>query len=448
MSAASLRLDQAPPFSVPLRFFLTAPWFPLLAAALLAWHGPAALASRWSPALLAITHLFTLGFLAMVMLGALMQLLPVLAGSPVLRPRWVGGLVHALLTLGTLSLSFGFLGAPTVLLRVALLLLGAGFAIFLAATGLSLARANSDNPAVHPMRLALLGLALTVALGIALGLRLSGNATGVAGDAWTGVHLGWGLIGWVGMLVMGVAYQVVPMFQLTPAYPAWLRRGLPWFMFAVLLAWSLSTTLAAQGAFFASAANLLAIFLGLGLAAFAVATLWLQHRRRRRLPDVTLYFWRLAMLSLLACVILAMLASTGFGNGPRIELLLGAWTIVGFASSAIHGMLYKIVPFLAWLHLHETHRIRYALPNMKQILPDARTLPHLWIHGITLLLISVAILHPGFWVYPAAASIALSYTWLGWNLYSAYARFRRVVKTASASSNTSTGGPGVPPSAW
>jgi len=426
VSAASLRLDQAPPFSVPLRFFLTAPLFPLLAAGVLAWYGPAALASRWTPATLAITHLFTLGFLAMVMLGALMQLLPTLAGSAVIRPTRVGAVVHALLTLGTLGLSFGFLGAQAMLLRSALVLLGSGFAIFLAAAGLSLARANSDNPAVNPMRLALLGLAFAVALGIVLGLRLSGDAAGVGGGAWTGVHLGWGLIGWVAVLIIGVAYQVVPMFQLTPAYPAWLMRMLPGFVSGVLLAWSLSTALAAQGALFASAAKVFSIFLDLGLAVFAVATLWLQHKRRRRLPDVTLYFWRLAMLSLLACVVLAMLVSAGFGNSPRVGLLLGAWMIVGFASSAIHGMLYKIVPFLAWLHLHQTHNIQHALPNMKEIMPEARTLPHLRVHVASLVLVSLAILHPGFWIYPAAAALALSYGWLAFNMWSATGRYLRI----------------------
>ena len=431
MSAASLRLDQAPPFSVPLRFFLTAPLFPLLAAALLAWHGAAVLASRWTPAMLAITHLFTLGFLAMVVFGALMQLLPVLAGSPVTRPTRVGAVVHVLLILGTLSLGFGFLGAQAMLLRVALVLLGSGFAIFLAAAALSLARANSDNLAVNPMRLALLALALTVAVGIVLGLRLSGNVNGVAGGAWTDVHLGWGLIGWVGVLIIGVAYQVVPMFQLTPAYPVWLMRVLPGFVSAVLLAWSLSAALAGQSAFFVIAAGRLSVLLGFGLATFAVMTLWLQHKRRRRLPDVTLYFWRLAMLSLLACVVMAMLASAGFGNGPRIELLLGAWMIVGFASSAIHGMLYKIVPFLVWLHLHQTHDIQYALPNMKEIMPDARTLPHLWVHGACLVLISLAILHPGFWVYPAAAAIALSYGWLAFNLVSASRLYCRILHARS-----------------
>ena len=71
MNSAQLSLDQAPPFSVPLRFFVTAPLFAIAAALVLLWYGPAALDSRWTPAVLAITHLMTLGFVVMVMSGAL-----------------------------------------------------------------------------------------------------------------------------------------------------------------------------------------------------------------------------------------------------------------------------------------------------------------------------------------------------------------------------------------
>ena len=53
MNTAGLSLEQAPPFSVPLRFFLTAPWFLVLAAALILWEGPGIFASRWLPATLA-----------------------------------------------------------------------------------------------------------------------------------------------------------------------------------------------------------------------------------------------------------------------------------------------------------------------------------------------------------------------------------------------------------
>ena len=70
------------------------------------------------------------------------------------------------------------------------------------------------------MRLAALMLAATVLLGLIL---LSNHAFGwwlQARETLADLHLTWGLLGWVGILIVGVAYQVVPMFQLTPAYPA------------------------------------------------------------------------------------------------------------------------------------------------------------------------------------------------------------------------------------
>jgi hypothetical protein len=54
-------LDQAPPIWVPFRFFLSAPIFLGLVAAVLLWRGPEVLQSRLSPA---VTHLFTLSFLS------------------------------------------------------------------------------------------------------------------------------------------------------------------------------------------------------------------------------------------------------------------------------------------------------------------------------------------------------------------------------------------------
>jgi hypothetical protein len=67
----TLSLEQSPPLSAVLRYFFATPVFALLAAALLLWQGAPALASRWSPSTLALTHLLTLGALGMTMAGAL-----------------------------------------------------------------------------------------------------------------------------------------------------------------------------------------------------------------------------------------------------------------------------------------------------------------------------------------------------------------------------------------
>jgi hypothetical protein len=140
--------------------------------------------------------------------------------------------------------------------------------------------------------------------------------------ALTDLHAGWALLGWVGILVAGVAFQVVPMFQMTPEYPEWLGRHLTRMLATALALWSLA--LAWPPA--APLGILAAAVLSVGYAAFAVATLGLQRRRKRRLPDVTLDFWRLGMACLLATLLLWLvgLAAPAWQADPRAALLLGA----------------------------------------------------------------------------------------------------------------------------
>jgi hypothetical protein len=422
VSGVGLRLEQAPPFSVPLRFFLTAPLFGAIAAGVMLVSGPEILVSRWQPALLAVTHFYTLGVLTMVMLGALMQMLPVLAGSPVRRPRAVAAVVHVLLVVGTFALAASFPFSYAGLRAVALGALGAGLGVFVVASGASVARAAA-NASITAMRLALVGLIAVTLLGLYIASSWARNHMGFT-PALTDVHLGWGLIGWVALLIIGVAYQVVPMFQLTRAYPAWLRAVLVPAAFVALVLWSGATAIDSIPAWLAQAS---AAMLAAALVLYALATLWLQVTRQRRLPDAAVRFWMLAMLSLLACVALWSVRAVGFVADPRLDLLIGAWMILGFAGSTIIGMLYKIVPFLAWLHLQARGS---APPNMREFLPDAYALAHGWLHALALALIALAIFVPSPWLYPAAVALLASFLWLGWNLTAAVWRYRRAAAAA------------------
>ena len=100
MKLVPLSTEQAPHISVPLRFFAVAPVFLLLAV--LCWRGDGnPFADLRTPALLAATHAFTLGFVAMIMLGALQQVLPVVIGSS-LPAAWVAWLIDLPLISGAL----------------------------------------------------------------------------------------------------------------------------------------------------------------------------------------------------------------------------------------------------------------------------------------------------------------------------------------------------------
>ena len=420
MRPVGLRLDQAPPFSVPLRFFLTAPLFGAVAAIVALVEGPEIFLSRWHPTLLAVTHLLTLGVLTAVMFGALMQMLPVLAGVPVRRPVAVAAVVHALLVVGTVTLALSFGSSLTWLRGIGLISLAIGAGIFSVVAAESLVRAAA-NPSVTAMRLAILGFAVVALLGLYTGSPWVGTQASLT--LWlTDAHLVWGLVGWVALLIIGVGYQVVPMFQLTRAYPSWLRQGLVPAVFAALILWS--GTAVAPTAFSTGVEIGSGLLMAAALAVYAVATLRLQVTRRRRLPDATVRFWFLAMVSLLVCAAVWGVRSVGLLTDERWPLLIGAWMIIGFAGSTIIGMLYKIVPFLAWLHLQA--RLESAAPHMKEFLPDAPALAHAWLHGATLILLAPAIWAPAPWLYPAAGTLLVSFLWLGANLVRAVRVYRRL----------------------
>src|SRR3989338_3098074 len=145
MKIASLSPDQAPPISVPLRFFAVAPVFLALAALLLATAGGNPFADLRSPAQIAATHHITLGFMAMVMLGAIQQLLPAVIGSPMPAPRLAVWFTLLPLIAGRLLLSGRFALGESVFLNLSWPLLVLTFLVFIAASLTGLLRAAAKN---------------------------------------------------------------------------------------------------------------------------------------------------------------------------------------------------------------------------------------------------------------------------------------------------------------
>lgn len=398
MNGAGLSLDQAPPFGLPLRLFLLAPLFLLLAAGVGLPTAGSWTASRWSGASLALTHLLTLGVLATAMGGALLQLLPVLLGTAVPRAGPVAAVLGAGLGGGTPLLALGLgLGSPAAL-GLGALLLAAGLFPFLAAVGVGLARALAQPRVGWPVRQAWLALLVTVVAGLLLVGGLAGGVPVRDSIRLTHLHAAWGLGGWVLILVVGVAYQVVPMLQLTPAYPARLTRWLSVWLLAGLLLYSAALWWGVVPAGWAALPACLAALL------FAWVTLDLQRRRRRQVADTTLAFWRLGMWSLgLAALAVPGLEWVPEAGREGAQLSLGILFLLGFAVAVVNGMLYKIVPFLAWFHLQaQTGARAGSIPNMKQFVPDAAARRQYRLH-----LAAVLLLLPAPFLPPAAAAPGL-----------------------------------------
>ncbi|MDH5712267.1 MAG: hypothetical protein OEZ15_11495, partial [Gammaproteobacteria bacterium] len=165
---ANLSLQQSPPFSVPARFLISAPLFSVVAAVIMLWYGPEMIEHRWTPELLAVTHFLTLGFLAMSMLGALMQLMPVLMGIVIPHAVFFSRLIHLPLMLGTACLGLAWLSNIKSLFLTAMILLGFAFSIFIIIAIERLSRSINRHVTRSMMLLALIALSVTITLGIYL----------------------------------------------------------------------------------------------------------------------------------------------------------------------------------------------------------------------------------------------------------------------------------------
>lgn len=411
-----LAFDKAPPFAAPLRFFLTAPLFLALAGFLVLIEGENIFASRWMPPTLAVTHLLTVGFMLICMFGALIQILPVVAGASIERPLLVAGLVHGGLTTGTLALAAAFIFGDPLLFMLAAALLAVAVLIFLFAAGRALWAVPSTSPTIGGLKLSLFGAFGVALLGVWLALGLAeGWALPLVDMA--NLHAAWGFAAWGGILLAAISYVAVPMFQLTPPYrtrPSW---WLPRLILVICLLWALALPL--EAVFLTRLAEGALALLG---GAFALVTLRLQSQRRRARVDAPTLYWRWGLSSALAALAMSLVAALvpeageWAGWGPLFGILL----VLGGFVSLIVGMLYRIVPFLAWLHLQPGG----SAPSIGKILPEPQMRPQMWWHFATVLLCAAATWQAQWLARAAGLALVVDGLWLLFNLLAALRAYR------------------------
>ncbi len=340
---AGLSLDQAPPFQIPTRFFLTAPLYLIAAACLLIFYDGFEFLNPSSPVSVALVHLFSLGFMANVMFGALLQMLPVVVG---VRYRAVKGFsfgIYLLLNVGTIALVMGFLTQQSHFFMIGGTFLLLSIGTFALTTLVLLMGARFASGSVWAMRISLFALFIALLFGVHMAIGFGLGKIGEGYELFKWLHINFAFFGWILLLIIGVAFQVVPMFWVTKPYPPFCQKFvLPLVAFGLLL-------LAFVGLFgFKAPSWLLATPFLIALFSFSTITFRRLKDRKRKLQDTAVWYWIIGMISLLAGALI-WIASMVFLF--EAETLLVVIFGHGFVVSVISGMLYKIIPFLAWFHL-------------------------------------------------------------------------------------------------
>ena len=342
MELAGLSTDQAPPIFVPVRFFITAPLFGILAGILILFSDASTLMNRFSIESIVITHAITIGFLSFIMLGSITQMLPVLAGAKMQKVELVTRISYLLLVVGVISMLLGLYTGNQVLDIIAFIGLGGGFFIILTATAISLRTVVNFNPTVKGISTSIFFAFFVVLMGLYLLYSYIINDVDSTHMIVANIHSVWGVFGFAVILIIGVAFQVLPMFYVAPKFKQFCKKRVVWLISIGLVMWLFLSAFYEEYTLFGK------VWIAMFVWAFAT-TVWLKlSRRRRPISDVTVWYWRSASIFLTLGAFLWI-----FDEYFKHEyIVMVAILIGGFILSIVTGMLYKIVPFLVWFHLN------------------------------------------------------------------------------------------------
>lgn len=344
MLALSVPKTKLAPLNLPLGFIVLGSLFFLLAVGLLAFN-PQALQTYRHPVLLAVAHLFFLGFGVGVLIGAMHQLIPVILEVPLARPSW-GYPALLLWGVGTPLQAIGFWQSNSLWVAFGGGLALVGLAVFVLHMFLTFRQADRWNPVATTMAWVLFYLLLAPLLGM---LQALSHKYGFYDPARLGWHTLAGLGGVFLLSIFGVGHKLVEMFTLS--------HGSDTKVLGLLL-WAINLGL--FGLAFGQWLGGVLVGLGIGLALYDTWNLLRQRNKRALDVGVQHYLAGLAFLLL------------SFGALTVGQYLVaGLWFSLGFVGLIISGMLYKITPFLLWTHRYAPLIGKQKVPLLKEMLPES-----------------------------------------------------------------------------
>lgn len=292
------------------------------------------------PRVVAVVHLVVLGWIVLSIFGALSQFLPVAVGQPL---RWtslawlsfgahVGGVVLFVASLVWGNRVATYAGAA---------LLTTSFSSFALNLVAALARAEERPLTWWALLGASLFLLLTPAFGLALAMNLHGDVQLAQRFFTVAIHAHVAIVGFVLVVMVGVAHRLLPMFLLSHGASEAPGRA----SVALLIAGAALLALQTGGRLLVAGS---AVSIAGVLAFLAQAVAFFRHRKRKAIdPGMRLAAAGLAGL-LVACALVPLAMSRGISDRP----LLVAYFVVLIGSIALFvaGHFFKIIPFIVWYH--------------------------------------------------------------------------------------------------
>lgn len=375
----------APSSTLPLLFTITALLALFLGAGWIVARPEILALYHYSPGAIAVTHLFVLGWLCSIVMGAMYQLVPVALETKLFSER-LALIQFAFHLAGCVGMVWAFLVWNLKSVAIFGAVLAVGVVIFIYNIARTLLRVPKWNVVATSVASAIGWVLLAVAAGlvIAVAKSYSESLPALAGLVFRfdpigamHAHAHLGAIGFFLILIVGVSYKLIPMFTLSelqnPRRAAWsvilLNAGLAGSFVSILLRspWKLAFALV--------------VILALGLYALELRAI-LCARKRATMDWGVRGFLTAVSLMFPLSIIAAVLSWPGLPVNAytmQLENVYGFLGFVGVVTFAIIGMLYKIIPFIVWFGTYSRHIGRAQVPSLAELYSARLQIISYWI---------------------------------------------------------------------
>ena len=371
----------APPFKLIAPFFILGSIFFVFATLFLYSFDLAAI-SYTNPQLIAFSHLFLLGFVMMIIFGAMAQLVPVVLevghfGVELFYAIW------PLLLIGSVMMVFGFLYSPALLPYGGMVVL-ISMMIFVAEIFLTIKKVEKLTLVMSSVLISNTFLFFGIIFGLLMALTFAGTLS-LDIDALLRSHVYAVIGGYILITIMGLSIVLIPMFTLAHSFSMKPLEIAMWMM-------SVAVVFVITGSLFDLA---LLNYIGYALAPVAMLIYFsliytLYKTRPRKENDV---YALSVIFSYLSMVVSTALFALYFFTDNEVYLLAAGWLLFfGFFAFLITGHLYKIIPFLVWFERFSPLVGKQKVPMLADMVPPRASEAQLLFSSVGVMIVTGAIL--------------------------------------------------------
>jgi len=342
-------------------------------------------------------HLFLLGFVMVIIFGAMAQLIPVVleVGHAIVDLYYV---ILPLLVIGTITMVLGFWIEHTLLSYGGLLVLSS-MIIFAVEAFATLKKAEIKTLTVKTIAVSNSFLLLGILTGFAIALGLSGAVT-INIDTILKAHVYAVLGGFVLLTIMGLSLTLIPMFSLAHGFDETpIKRGFNLVAIGVSIVF-IGALITVDWLQFL---GYIVTLIGVGFYIYQIYIIYKLTVRKEM--DI----WAKSMFVGFGSLILSILLGVIYLLGASAPWLhASAWFfMLGFIGFLINGHLYKIVPFLVWFERFAPLVGKEKVPMLHEMYPKEQANIMFWYSSIGTLLGGISLLIQNDFLFKSGASFLI-----------------------------------------